>query len=139
MKMLTKNTDYAIRALLVFSLSKDEFLSAKEISEKQNIPYPFLRKILNELIKNEIIYSKEGKTGGFKIKKNPKNIKVLDLIKIFQGNFEISDCLFRKKICPNRTTCVLRHEIQRINEIINNEFEKLSIKYLSNKLENPNA
>lgn len=86
-----------------------------------------------------MISSKEGKSGGFKIRKNPKDIKVLDLIKIFQGDLELSDCLFRKKLCTHRATCVLRHEILRINKIIDKEFETISIKSLLVKLECNNA
>ena len=52
MKVLTKNTDYAIRALMVLAKDRNNFLSAKKISIGQNIPYQFLRRILQGLIKN---------------------------------------------------------------------------------------
>lgn len=44
MKILTKNTDYAIRALLALSMAEKSFLSSKQISLDQNIPYSFLKK-----------------------------------------------------------------------------------------------
>ena len=58
MKLFTKHTDYAIRALLELAGSKDEFLSARQIAKQQRIPYQFLRQILQGLIKNKLVISK---------------------------------------------------------------------------------
>jgi len=135
MKLLNKNTDYAIRALLTLASSNKEYIPASIISKEQDIPYQFLRSILQKLIKHEIIVSKEGINGGFKLIKEPNDIKVSDLINIFQGNLEISACMFRKKLCSNRNTCVLKNEIDRISNILILEFNKLTIQSLKNKLE----
>jgi Rrf2 family protein len=134
MKLFTKNTDYAIRALIELGLNKENFISARSISKNQKIPYSFLRQILQTLIKNKIIESKEGIHGGVKLTTNPKDIKITDIIKIFQGNIELSECMFRKKICSNRPTCVLRQEIKRIENIVSNEFSKITIQTLLNKI-----
>lgn len=136
MKFLTKNADYAIRSLLVMGTDKNKYFSAKEISTAQEIPYQFLRRILQSLIKHNILISKEGINGGFKLAKLANDIKVLDIIEVFQDKVELSDCMFRKKICSNRSTCVLRHELLRIGQIVNSEFSKLSIQNLIDKLSN---
>jgi Rrf2 family protein len=128
MKLLNKETDYAVRALIVLAMNKNEdFISAKEISEVQNIPYRFLRNILQKLIQNKVVESKEGKGGGIRIIKEPAKIAILDLIEIFQGDLELSECMFRKKFCPKRKTCVLRPEIKKIEAIVNKEFKSLTI------------
>ncbi|HBY56570.1 MAG TPA: Rrf2 family transcriptional regulator [Candidatus Atribacteria bacterium] len=134
MKIFTKDTDYAIRALLLLSTDKDNFLSTKKISESLVIPYHFLRGVLGKLIQHGLIESKEGISGGVRIKKNPDEIRLTDLIKIYQGDFELSDCMFRNKICPNRRTCVLREEIKRIEKIVEKEFKKLTIGKLLEKV-----
>jgi len=134
MKIFTKDTDYAIRALLLLSTDKENFLSAKNISKNLNIPYHFLRGVLGKLIQHGLIESKEGVSGGVRITKNPDEIRLTHLIKIYQGDFELSDCMFRKKICPNRKACVLREEIKRIEKIVEKEFEKLTIGKLLKKV-----
>ena len=134
MKILTKDTDYAIRALIFLATEKEVFLSSKKISEMLIIPYQFLRVILQKLLKHGFIDSKEGVFGGFRIIKNPSKIRIIDLIKVFQGDFELSDCMFRQKICPNRETCVLREEIKRIENIVEKEFENLTIGKLLSKI-----
>ena len=134
MKFLTKNTDYAVRAILGLAGNPTVFVSSREIADKQKIPYQFLRGILQVLIKNGFVESKEGAGGGVRILKDAAEIKIIDLIKLFQGEIELSECMFRQKICENRNTCVLRSEIKRIEEMVNKEFGDLTIQKLLEKL-----
>ncbi len=130
MNLLTKNTDYAIRALLVLTADRGKLLSVREISQRQKIPYQFLRGIMQKLIKHGFISSKEGVNGGFIISKDPESIKIIDIVKIFQGDLQLINCMFRKEICHNRKTCILRKKLKRIEKIIYREFEDISIKSL---------
>lgn len=134
MKVLTKNTDYAIRALLTLAAADEQYISVKHISQAQHIPYQYLRRLTQTLVQHNLVESREGAAGGIKIIKNPKDITLTDLIEIFQGPIELSDCMFRKQLCQNRGTCVLRPEIKRIEKIVNEEFRKLTIHKLLTKL-----
>jgi Rrf2 family protein len=133
MKVLTKSTDYAVRALIVLAKNKDKYVSARTISKEQEIPYQFLRRVLQVLIKNKMVISKEGIGGGFKIKKDPGKIKVSDIIISFQGKIELSECMFRKEVCCNRSTCVLRKEIKEIEKVVKERFDKVTIQKLIKK------
>ncbi|MDP8253250.1 MAG: Rrf2 family transcriptional regulator [Candidatus Kaelpia aquatica] len=130
MKLLTKHTDYAIRALLELAENKDEFISVRQIAEKQRIPYQFLRQILQKLIKNKLVISKKGAGGGFMIDKDPNLMSIVDIIVIFQGNIQLSDCMFRSKLCVNRSSCVLRRQINRVEKLVAKEFEAVTISHL---------
>lgn len=127
MKLLTKNTDYAVRALLVLGASKGAYISARDIAKAQSLPYQYLRRILQVLIKEGLVESKEGGKGGVKIIKDPKEIHLVDLVKIFQGDVQFSECMFRHKICVNRSTCVLRKRIGIIEEKVVKELEGVTI------------
>lgn len=127
MKLLTKHTDYAIRALLVLARKKKLFVSARAIAKEQKIPYQFLRGILQTLIKHKLVVSKEGGGGGFKLNMPPRSITIEQIIKIFQGNVQFSECMFRKKICCNRSACVLRKQIQKIEQVVIGKFAKITI------------
>ncbi len=133
MKLLTKNTDYAVRALLVLAF-QEKYVPAKKIAELQGIPYQFLRGILQQLAHNELVETKLGPTGGVKLLVKPNDIKLSDLIEIFQGGIEFSDCLFRNKICQNRPKCVLRKELLRLEDIVKKEFDDITIGSLAASL-----
>ena len=130
MKILTKNSDYAIRALIALAEDSATFLSAKEIAQKQSIPYQFLRRILQDLIKNDLIVSKEGGGGGFKILVDPKDVNVVDVIKIFQGGLQLSECMFRDKLCRHRSNCSLRNEMKRVETVVEKEFSRITLQKL---------
>lgn len=134
MKLLTKHSDYAIRALIELAKDKSRYLSSRDVAKRQQIPYQFLRRILQELIKSKLVVSKEGGSGGFKIKANPKRISIIDVINIFQGNVQLTECMFRKKLCVNRSTCILRKEIKRVENIIKKEFRGITLAKLLNNL-----
>ncbi len=134
MKVLTKKTDYAIRALLMLGAKRGSYVSAKSIAAEQDMPYQFLRGVLQEMIRHGLIVSKEGVQGGFMMEKDADDIGVRQLIEIFQGRVQVSECMFRKQICANRSRCVLRHEIMRIEQVVSNEFEQVTIGKLLRKL-----
>ena len=127
MKVLNKHSDYALRALIALGMEPGVRLSAKALSEAQGIPYQFLRRILQELIKSGMVSSKQGVGGGVALAKDPEEIKVGEVIEIFQGPVRVSDCMFRRQLCSNRATCVLRHEIMRIEHMVNDEFSKVTV------------
>ena len=62
-----------------------EFLSTKSISEILNIPRPTLVKIMQSLTLAGIIETKEGKSGGVRLLKDPKSITVLDILEATEG------------------------------------------------------
>jgi Rrf2 family transcriptional regulator, cysteine metabolism repressor len=132
MKMITKNSDYAIRAILYLSGQRDRFVPSSEISEQEKIPLIYLRRILQQLIKSKIAESREGVAGGIKLKLAPSDISVGQIINIIQGGVQMLDCMFRKQLCKNRSHCVLRKRIMCIEEKVKQEFLQLSIQDLLN-------
>ena len=133
MKLLTKETDYAVRALLNMSKDKASYKGAKNISKEENIPYQFLRRILKRLKENGYIRTREGINGGARLAAAPGNIKISDLIVLFQGDIRISSCMFKKKICSNKRKCILRKKIKKIEGIVIREFGNITIHNLQNK------
>ncbi len=134
MKIITKNSDYAVRTLC--SLVKAEnFVSTRTISKETNVPLPYLRRIIDTLTKEKILETKEGKNGGVKLKKDPSSIKLSDIIRLFQGEIQVSRCVFRKALCPNRKNCLLRKKLLDIEKILIKQFENITIKSLVEKKE----
>lgn len=135
MKLLTKNTDYAIRALIQLAKNKDRYISSTEISRDEKIPLPYLRRILQALTKENIISTKEGAGGGVKLRLAPDGIRLTRLIRMFQGNIQLVECMFRKQICFNRKKCVLRKKMKDIEEMVISELENITIGNLLRELE----
>ncbi len=81
--LFTKSTAYALQALI--ELSKyDKPIDVTALSEKTEIPKPFLAKLLQNLSKKNMIKSYKGIHGGFLLTKEPKDIKIIDIFKIIE-------------------------------------------------------
>jgi len=116
MKLITRNTDYAMRALCYIVGQGEPSVSAAEMVTALKIPRPFLRKLLQTLSAEGILRSFKGQGGGFSLAKRPQDVSLADLVRIFQGTVDLNECIFKKKICPNRKTCMLRKEIRLIEQ-----------------------
>lgn len=127
MRLVTKETDYAIRALLSLARTRDAFVPSAGLSAADGIPLQFLRRILQRLIRAGLVTSREGVAGGIRLARDPSRIKVLDVMRLFQGEVQVSECMFRRKLCANRGTCVLRKRLNTIGGILAREFARISI------------
>ncbi len=130
MNLITRNTDYAIRALCYIVKSNKNMVSVRELVEGLKMPGPFLRKILQELSRKGILRSYKGKNGGFVLAIRPEKIYVGELIEIFQGPIKLQEHIFRKKICPEIKSCILKKKIDEIEEYTISELNSLSISSL---------
>lgn len=115
-KLITRNTDYAMRALCYIAKQRKESVSAAEMVAELKIPRPFLRKILQVLSGEGLLKSVKGQGGGFSLAFPREKILLTDLIRIFQNTIRLNECVFKKKICPNRSTCALKKEIDLIEQ-----------------------
>ena len=127
MKMITRDTDYAVRAISFIAKKKGGMVSADELVKNTKIPGPFLRKILQILNKEGILKSYKGKGGGFVLALDTKKIFLLDIMSTFQGPISLNECVFKKRICPNIATCPLRKKITRIESNVLKELKDITI------------
>ena len=130
MKLITRDTDYAVRALVYMAQIDEDRATVTDMVAKLKIPRPFLRKILQILSNEGILTSFKGKNGGFTLAAPPHKILLSDIINIFNGPIVMNDCLFKKEVCPDRSRCIMRKEIQDIEKYAQSKLNSISIKYL---------
>lgn len=127
MKLINRNTDYAVRALCRIAKDKNKVVSVPDLVRELRIPRPFLRKILQALNRNGILHSYKGKGGGFLLAKPASKIYLVDLIGVFQGRLSLNECIFKKKLCPNKDTCALRQKISEIESHTIRQLQPITI------------
>ena len=84
---LQKTTQYAILAIGYIAQKEGKIVKAIEIAEHHEIPQEYLLKILQQLVKANILRSKRGPQGGFKLDSLPKDISCLEIIQAVDGPF----------------------------------------------------
>ena len=127
MKLITRNTDYAVRALCCIVEQKQEVISADQLVKSLEMPRPFLRKILQTLNKEGLLNSSKGKGGGFALALSPEKITLTGVMKIFQGPIKLNECTFKKKVCPNINDCLLKKKIDEIEKEVIAKLKAITI------------
>lgn len=127
MKLITRNTDYAVRALCCIAEQKQEVISADQLVKSLKMPRPFLRKILQTLNKEGLLNSSKGKGGGFTLTISPEKITLTDVMKIFQGPLKLNECKFRKNDCPYVNDCFLKKKIDEIEKEVIAKLKAITI------------
>ena len=127
MKLITRETDYAIRALAFIAKKPKEVVTVEELVRRLKIPRSFLRKILQILNKKNILKSNKGQGGGFVLKLKPEKIYLINLMRVFQGPIRLNECIFKKRICPNIKTCNLRKKIIKIQDYVISELRNITL------------
>lgn len=126
MKLLTRHSDYAVQALCSLA-EKNRVVSVTELCEELAIPRPFLRALLQQLARHGYVVSHKGKGGGFALGKAPSSIRLIDIMKVFQGPIELNRCQLAKRPCPRMKGCGLRVRLQKIEKYVLKELRSVSI------------
>ena len=135
MKLMTRDTDYAIRALCFIAVRRGEVVSVAQLVSCLKIPRPFLRKILQILHKEKILVAFKGQGGGFKLAHKPNKISLVQLITIFQGKLRLNECLFKGALCPSVKTCRLKKRVDKIEQYMATQLKTITIASLISKKE----
>jgi Rrf2 family protein len=114
--MITQKMKYALKALLVLADAKadgGESLRIEEIARKSAAPKRFLEHILLELRNAGIIASIRGRSGGYMLIKEPKQVGLAELLRLIDGPIAPLPCLSRRAYqrcddCSDEESCRIR-------------------------------
>lgn len=127
MKLITKNTDYAIAALAVLAKRDGQMMSAVELAREIRISHSFLRKILRILAGKVIVRSRNGPGGGFMLAKKARDLSVRDIVEIFQGPIRLNDCVVGNGLCESADRCVLRSKLRTLESRLVSDLMRITI------------
>jgi len=126
-KLINRDADYGLKALLAIARRAGDITPVSALAEELGLPRPYLRKIMQTLAGSGVVRSSKGRGGGFVLGRPARTITVAEVVRIFQGEISLHDCLFKKPICPDVGTCPLRVEIGRLERRLVGDLEALSI------------
>lgn len=91
--MLSKKTKYAFHALIYLSKKTDtKPVLISEIAKRTSVPKKFLEAILLDLKKAGVLNSRMGKGGGYYLLKKSEQVKLADIIRMFNGPIALLPC-----------------------------------------------
>jgi Rrf2 family protein len=112
--MISKKTKYALNALVHLAKRRDEGpVLISQIAGTENIPQKFLEAILLDMRNAGFLRSKKGKGGGYYMHKDPEEINIADIMRLFDGPIALLPCVTHQyyekcEECVDETTCGIR-------------------------------
>ncbi len=83
---ISRSTGYALLAVGYIAQRTDKkIILSQDISEKYNMPLEYLLKILQQLVRANVLRSKRGPRGGFSLAKPPHRITILEIVEAVDG------------------------------------------------------
>lgn len=120
--MLSKKAKYAIRALLYLAERDGKGpIMIKEIAAAERIPQKFLESILVELKTSGIVRSRAGRSGGYEILRDPKDVNLGQVIRLIDGPLAPISCVSQMAYapcddCQDEKTCLLRMVMKEVRD-----------------------
>lgn len=126
MKLSTKGR-YGVKAMVELAIHYgDSPLSIKTISQRQGISEYYLEQLFYPLRKAKLINSIRGAQGGYILGREPKDIKVSDIMYVLEGPIEIADCI-EGVACDNIDCCATRLLWTKIKSSIDEVMEGITL------------
>jgi len=134
-KLSTKGR-YGLRAMIDLAIhSKENQVSIKSISERQEISENYLERIIALLKKAGYVKSTRGAQGGYMLTKKPDQISVGNILRALEGDLNPVDCSLTNDdiVCSESSLCVTKFVWKRISDSINDVVDNISLQDLVNE------
>lgn len=132
---IKKKTHYTVKVLIHLALHEqhsDQLLEIKQVSDDLDIAYEHTRKIIQDLVKLDMIQSVRGRNGGIKLAKATKDIHIYDLILAIE-DVQIDDFKHDCSNCTMPIDCKFRFMLKEQYKAFYQAFEGV---YLSDIITN---
>lgn len=123
--MLSKTAEYALRTIACLARDPERILSADELSGPTKVPRRYLHKVLQDLVRAELVHSRSGPGGGYSLASSGEQITILDVVNAVSPLERIRHCPLG---LPSHTSlCPLHQELDRAYAATEEAFSRVTI------------
>ena len=120
---------YALRVMIdLAEYRSGEFISLKEIAQRQEISEKYLESIIRTLVKAKVVESLRGKGGGYRLTKNPEQYTVGGILRLTEESLAPVACLEETAgTCTRSGQCRTLALWQGLDKVIQDYLESVTI------------
>ena len=130
--MVSTRGRYALRILADLAENqRDNYVTLKEIAERQEISVKYLESIVKDLVRADILEGLRGKGGGYRLGRIPEEIRVLDVLNLTEESLSPVACLAEEaKPCSRASTCRTLPLWEGLNQVVQDYLRQFTIQDL---------
>ncbi|MGH6626113.1 MAG: SUF system Fe-S cluster assembly regulator [Burkholderiaceae bacterium] len=127
MLRLSKLTDYGTVIMTHMARQPERVYSAAEVATAIGVTVPTASKILKTLARENLLQSLRGAHGGYLLARAPGEISIAQVIDAMEGPVGVTECSAAVGLCAQESSCSLRANWQRVNQVILHALGKLTL------------
>jgi Rrf2 family protein len=124
---LSRSTHYALAAALEMAAKDDERVSVSRVAERNGIPETALAKVVQQLVRAGIAEGTRGVGGGYRLTRKPREISVLDVIRVF----EPAESRTPRELREGFAFARLGPLFAEVDEMVQSTFESITLETLA--------
>jgi len=139
--VLSKACTYGVLASLYVAREASRsrgYVSIGRMSKELNISFHFLTKILQQLTSAGILTSMKGPKGGVALKRDPKEISLVDVVVAIDGMGLFTDCLLGLPGCGEDKPCPVHDDWAGIRSDLFHTFRGKSLAETAKRIDDLN-
>ena len=132
--LLSKSCVYGLRAALYLAnQEKGKFIPIRQMSDKLEISFHFLTKILQQLTAEGILESFKGPNGGVRLVRNGSEVPLMDVVVAIDGSKLLTECALGLPGCGVKAPCPIHDKWAETRDSIREMLEQSTLTELVNK------
>lgn len=128
--LFDRQTILTVKAVLFLARHHEEnrYYKVKEMSEALGVSRSYLARIIQSLVKNKILRSSTGPTGGFYIPEENMDLTLNDVIAFTEYDHHLDRCVMEWPGCSDDKPCPLHHSWVRFKEGIRRDMTRMTVR-----------
>ena len=132
MKLSTRSR-YGARILVDLARHKDQGpIQIGEISKRQDISVKYLEQLIRPLKQAKLVTSVRGPKGGHLLAEKPENISLGQVVRLFEGQSDLVECVSFPEKCSMSDDCQVRLAWRDATQVLYNKLDSTTISDLMN-------
>lgn len=127
--MISTKGRYALRVMLdLAEHGKENYVSLKDVAQRQNISMKYLEMIVSVLNKGNMVKSQRGKAGGYQLSKMPSEYTVGEIIQLTEKTLAPVMCLEENAdTCQRAGECMTLPLWKKLDSMINGYLNSVTL------------
>jgi Rrf2 family protein len=133
MKLSTK-TRYGTRILVELAQNRDQgVLQVSKIASSTKIPVKYLEQLLRALKQAGLVKTVRGSRGGHILAENPEEISLGKVVRMFEGQTDLVECVSYPENCDMAPECLVRRVWHEATSVLYKKLDGISIADLTSE------
>ena len=127
MKLSTR-TRYGTRILLELARNSEKApIQVSEIASHQDIPVKYLEQLIRVLKQADLVTSVRGAKGGHMLAKPPETISLGQIVRLFEGQADLVECVSSPEKCRISDDCNVRKAWKEATSVLFKSLDAITI------------